>query len=235
MSNKSELSYQAFCEKLDETVRQAIEAWPQGLQEQLQRAYQREAAKSDFSISVRDELAENLNSQSAQFFQKIEEMPLGYELNFVLFKKQTPRGNKKLRRTFNRKVLSEFLKYLSFTKVERLKQMGLTNDDIEKMKMGIYPSHKSVKGDCYPIINVEHIIPLSGGGNNSFDNLYLVPISVNNYTAWFSSIQTRDMKYGDEKLILLMVPTKGPRQGYNVYPFDAPRHCSIAALKCACR
>ncbi|MPQ25759.1 HNH endonuclease [Bacillus paralicheniformis] len=84
----------------------------------------------------------------------------------ISYTKRDPAETKKLRSTFNGSVKKKFLKSLvnDPQKLKQLKNAGLSDSDIARMKDGLNP-----KG-----WRVHHKLPLDDGGTNSMDNLILM-------------------------------------------------------------
>ncbi|MFC8148688.1 T7SS effector LXG polymorphic toxin [Bacillus paralicheniformis] len=84
----------------------------------------------------------------------------------ISYTKRDPAETKKLRSTFNGSVKKKFLKSLvnDPQKLKQLKNAGLSDSDIARMKDGLNP-----KG-----WQVHHKLPLDDGGTNSMDNLILM-------------------------------------------------------------
>lgn len=84
----------------------------------------------------------------------------------ITYKKRTREETQKLRNKFGSSVRKNFVKSLAndANKVKKLKQAGLTDVDIKKLKAGQIPTGWQV----------HHKIPLDGGGTNDFDNLILM-------------------------------------------------------------
>ncbi|WP_307894441.1 T7SS effector LXG polymorphic toxin [Bacillus swezeyi] len=88
------------------------------------------------------------------------------KLKEISYTKRDPAETKKLRNTFNSSVKKQFLKGLvnDPQKLKQLKNAGLSDSDIARMKDGLNP-----KG-----WQVHHKLPLDDGGTNSMDNLILM-------------------------------------------------------------
>lgn len=85
------------------------------------------------------------------------------EVRKIQYKKRQADKLKELRAEFNSTVRKKFIKSLA-EKVTPLKNAGISDEDIKKMKDGLVP-----KG-----YQVHHKIPLDGGGTNDFSNLVLI-------------------------------------------------------------
>ena len=79
------------------------------------------------------------------------------------YRKRTPKQVARLRKNFENRLKKRYLKNLSKDK-NKIKELGLSGSDVEKLKKGNVP-------DGYV---VHHKKPLYRGGNNSNDNLDLI-------------------------------------------------------------
>ncbi|GFH43439.1 hypothetical protein Hs30E_19900 [Lactococcus hodotermopsidis] len=84
----------------------------------------------------------------------------------ISYVKRSPSEAAKLRREFDSKVKSEFLKDLS-QDVERLTEAGLSSEDIKALSMGQPPGQ-------FGEWQVHHQLPLDDSGTNDFSNLVLI-------------------------------------------------------------
>lgn len=113
----------------------------------------------------------------------------------------------KLRNKFSSTEKGNFLKSLikDEKKIKELHKAGLTEDDIEDMKLGLVPEG----------YHVHHKLPLDDGGTNDFDNLILM--KNDHYHKVIINSQktlTKDLKVGETKVINWPIP-----EGY-IYPVN---------------
>lgn len=98
---------------------------------------------------------------------KGEEVHLkGVKVEEIIYTKRLPEETAKLRRDFNNSIRKNFLKeFVSDPlKIEYLKNAGLSETDIARMKDGLNPQGWQV----------HHNLPLDDGGTNDFTNLVLI-------------------------------------------------------------
>lgn len=90
----------------------------------------------------------------------------GVKVEEIIYTKRLPEETAKLRREFNSSVRKNFLKKFANdpVRVEHLRDAGLGEGDIARMKDGLNP-----KG-----WQVHHNLPLDDGGTNDFPNLVLI-------------------------------------------------------------
>lgn len=105
---------------------------------------------------------EQLNAAQGKFpFKEINGFTLT-EVEWTVPDKQT---RKRRRSAFN-EVRKKFLQHIGETMEPALRDMGLTDKQIEQVKKGRAPVG----------YNVHHKLPIHGGGENVFSNLILMPI-----------------------------------------------------------
>ncbi|WP_083675390.1 T7SS effector LXG polymorphic toxin [Paenibacillus sp. FSL R5-0490] len=90
----------------------------------------------------------------------------GVKVEEIIYTKRLPEETAQLRRTFNNSVKKSFLKTFANDpiRIQTLRNAGLDNNDIARMKDGLNP-----KG-----WQVHHNLPLDDGGTNDFTNLVLI-------------------------------------------------------------
>lgn len=88
------------------------------------------------------------------------------EVKPIQYTKKTDVAREALRKEFDGKVRGNFLKSLASDpeKLKQLKEAGLTDDAIERMKIGRNPVGWQV----------HHKLPIDDGGDNAFSNLVLI-------------------------------------------------------------
>ncbi|WP_460059553.1 HNH endonuclease signature motif containing protein, partial [Pseudolactococcus yaeyamensis] len=126
----------------------------------------------------------------------------------ISYVKRSPSEAAKLRREFDSKVKSEFLKDLS-QDVEKLKQAGLSEADILKLSKGKSPGGKYEW-------QVHHQLPLDDSGTNDFSNLVLIKNDpyhkvITNY----QNIVKKGLGVGEGRLV------DWPMIETNIYPSQA--------------
>ena len=89
----------------------------------------------------------------------------GFKLKEVEWTVPDKQTRKRRRRAFNA-VREEFLKHIGKTQEPALRDLGLTDKQIDQIKKGHAPVG----------YNVHHKLPIHGGGQNVFENLILMPI-----------------------------------------------------------
>lgn len=132
---------------------------------------------------------------------KSVELP-GVKTELINYTKRNPTETAELRKLFNNTERKKFLQGLS-KDVERLKNAGLSDTDIARMKDGIAP-----KG-----WQVHHRIPLDAGGTNAMDNLVLINNDpyhkvITNY----QNASTKGLLPGETKVLEWPIPKE------NIYP-----------------
>ncbi|MGM0852570.1 MAG: T7SS effector LXG polymorphic toxin [Bacillota bacterium] len=90
----------------------------------------------------------------------------GVKVEEIIYTKRLPEETAKLRKEFNSSIRKTFLKEFAnnLVRVKFLREAGLGEDDIARMKDGLNP-----KG-----WQVHHNLPLDDGGTNDFSNLVLI-------------------------------------------------------------
>ncbi len=133
---------------------------------------------------------EQLNAQSGKFsFTEINGFKLK-EVEWTVPDKQT----RKRRRSGFDSVRKEFLKYIGETMEPALRDLGMTDKQIEQVKKGHAPTG----------YNVHHKLPIHGGGKNEFSNLILMPIGPHDELHHrVMDPQVAQMQTGDSKKVLI--------------------------------
>ncbi len=119
------------------------------------------------------------------FMAVVGNMPTCLKLEIIDFENTYAQNHiEKMRFEFETEVRSQFLKAVASAPscYNALERMGLTELDIQNMKnRGTIPYLK--KAAAPYDITVEHIVDLSRGGSNDFENLCLLP----DYLNWFKN------------------------------------------------
>ncbi len=117
----------------------------------------------------------------------------GFKLKEVEWTVPDQQTRKRRRRQFNA-VREEFLKHIGKTQEQALRDMGLTDKQVEMVKKGHAPSG----------YNVHHKLPIHGGGQNVFENLILMPVKPHDelhHTVM--DPQVAQMQTGDSKKVVI--------------------------------
>ena len=133
---------------------------------------------------------EQLNAEKGIFpFTEIN----GFKLKEVEWTVPDKKTRKKLRNGFD-KVRKEFLMHIGETMEPALRDLGLTDKQIQQIKEGSAP-----KG-----YNVHHKLPIHGGGKNEFSNLILIPMPPHNELHQkVMDPQVAQMQSGESKKVLI--------------------------------
>ena len=133
---------------------------------------------------------EQLNAAHGKFpFTEIN----GFKLKEVEWTVPDKQTRKKRRHSFN-KVRGEFLKHIGATMEPALRDLGLTDKQIEQIKKGATPNG----------YNVHHKLPIHGGGKNEFSNLILMPVKPHNELHQkVMDPQVAQMQSGDSKKVVI--------------------------------
>ena len=133
---------------------------------------------------------EQLNAAQGKFpFTEIN----GFKLKEVEWTVPDSKTRKRRRSAFG-KVREEFLKHIGATMEPALRDMGLTDKQIEQVKKGTAPNG----------YNVHHKLPIHGGGQNVFSNLILMPIKPHDELHHkVMDPQVAQMQTGDSKKVMI--------------------------------
>ncbi len=134
--------------------------------------------------------AAQLNAQAGKFpFTEIN----GFKLKEVEWTVPDKKTRKRRRNGFE-SVRKEFLKHIGATMEPTLRDLGLTDKQIEQVKKGHAPVG----------YNVHHKLPIHGGGLNEFSNLILMPIRPHDELHHkVMDPQVAQMQTGDSKKVLI--------------------------------
>ena len=138
----------------------------------------------------KEKTPEQLNAAQGKFpFTEIN----GFQLREVEWTVPDSDTRKRRRRAFN-KVREEFLKHIGTTMEPALRDMGLTDKQIQQVKKGSAPMG----------YNVHHKLPIHGGGQNVFSNLILMPIGPHDELHHkVMDPQVANMQTGDSKKVII--------------------------------
>jgi hypothetical protein len=116
-------------------------------------------------------------NKDPRFFADIEKLPPSLTLVRRRFYRRDPAEKRTLRNTFSAAVRPNFIKHLGETYGSELAQMGLSNDQIDRMRdFGFFPKMPDgIRMDC----SIDHIVGLAHYGTNDFSNLTLIPSKLN--------------------------------------------------------
>lgn len=133
---------------------------------------------------------EQLDAQKGKFaFTEIN----GFKLKEVQWTVPDKKTRKRKRGQFDN-VRKEFLKYIGENKEKELRDMGLTDKQIDQVKKGSAPNG----------YNVHHKLPIHGGGLNEFSNLILMPIKPHDELHHkVMDPQVAQMQTGDSKKVII--------------------------------
>ncbi len=134
--------------------------------------------------------AAQLNAQAGKFpFTEIN----GFKLKEVEWTVPDKKTRKRRRNGFE-SVRKEFLKHIGAAMEPALRDLGLTDKQIEQVKKGHAPVG----------YNVHHKLPIHGGGLNEFSNLILMPIRPHDELHHkVMDPQVAQMQTGDSKKVLI--------------------------------
>jgi len=166
------------------------------------------------------------------------DMPKGFKLTPVLYSKITREENAKTWKEFSKKVKRPFLMFLGNNHEAELKNLGLCQHAIDKIKQGLNPVDKD--GMKYDI-NIDHIIERSGGGDlsltkspdsannsrnsffvNHFNNFIILPLKIHLVKNTLNEAQNAAMTpHGKSQWVLMMIPENNPNfSGFVARPQD---------------
>lgn len=143
--------------------------------------------------------AERLAKAGADRMEKIANLPEtvhGAPVVEIEYTAKSKQEIKELRRAFNA-ARKEFLKDLGKNNADQLRQLGMSENNINLIRNGRAPSG----------YNVHHKIPLAGGGKNEMNNFVFIknePYHVDFHKV--TDMQIAGMKSGETKKVKIPVP-----------------------------
>lgn len=177
-----------------------------------------------------------------QFEQMIKEVPKGFRLVPVLYSRIEPQAKADLTQEYSFHVRPRFLKFLAENHAEELKELGICDAGVERMRQGLDPANE--KGEPYSV-NVDHIIERNGSGvwgaqkesdpdqpgfqpkyhPNHFGNFILLPEKIHAFKNSLNDLQhASETPLGQNKWILMMVPERNELHSGFVCPKQDPSH-----------
>lgn len=134
--------------------------------------------------------ADRLDAEKGKFsFTEIN----GFKLKEVQWTVPDKKERKRKRHQFD-SVREEFLKYVGQNMEKELRDMGMTDKQIEQVQKGSAPNG----------YNVHHKLPIHGGGKNEFSNLILMPIKPHDELHHkVMDPQVAQMQGGDSKKVII--------------------------------
>lgn len=124
---------------------------------------------------------------------------LGIPCRQVTYQVPSKEEREKMRDQFNEEKRAEFVKYLATTQREALKRAGISDKQIENMRINGWTPHG---------FNTHHKLPIHGGGTNDFSNLVLVRREPWHDMMHYHLInqQVKNMNEGDSRVITIPDP-----------------------------
>lgn len=111
----------------------------------------------------------------AEMIQQLENLPPSLTLRRIVYYPAAPDIVRQKRGAFNGHFRAEFLKHVGGTCARNLRDMGLDDAAIDRMRHeGVLSTHNAAAANC----TVDHILSLSKGGDNNLDNLMLLPLGL---------------------------------------------------------
>ncbi len=156
----------------------------------------------------------------------INNVPRGFDLVPVLYDRIAQDENQKISDEYIYQVRSDFLTFLAENHAAELKDLGICEYGINRMKLGLDPSNK--KGDFYDI-SIDHIVERSGCGlwadskavdpdqpddapryrTNHFGNFILLPEKIHHFKNALNTIQRiGPMEEGDAQWMIMLIPKR---------------------------
>jgi hypothetical protein len=176
------------------------------------------------------------------FEQMLKEVPKGFRLSPVLYSRISKDDKEKVTQEYTYNVRPRFLKFLAEQHAEELKDLGICDHGIERMRYGLDPTNKD--GVHYSV-NVDHIIERNGSGAwgvqkeqdpdqpsanakfhpNHFGNFILLPEKIHEFKNELNDLQkASETPLGQSRWILMMIPERNATFTGFVCPKQEPSH-----------
>lgn len=186
-------------------------------------------------------LARALEDQK-QFEEMLKEVPKGFRLSPVLYSRIDAKAKEELTQEYSFQVRPRFLKFLADNHAEELKDLGICDRGVERMKQGLDPVNEH--GLLYSV-NIDHIIERNGSGvwgaskekdpdqpdggekfhPNHFGNFIILPEKIHEFKNKLNDLQhASDTPHGQNKWVLMMVPERNATLSGFVCPKQDPTH-----------
>ncbi|MEZ0223925.1 MAG: hypothetical protein ACAH83_05180 [Alphaproteobacteria bacterium] len=170
-------------------------------------------------------LARALEDQK-QFEEMLKEVPKGFRLSPVLYSRIDAKAKEELTQEYTYHVRPRFLKFLAENHADELKDLGICERGVERMRQGLDPVNEN--GLLYSV-NIDHIIERNGSGvwgatkekdpdqpdavekfhPNHFGNFIILPEKIHEFKNELNDIQhASDTPHGQNKWVLMMVPER---------------------------
>ncbi len=195
------------------------------------------------------ELRKNFSDTASQAFncaanleKIIKDVPAGFDLVPVFYRRVESGKNASIQNEYLFRVRDHFLRFLAENHERELKNLGICEEGIARMKNGLDPVNE--KGMLYNI-SIDHIIERSGCGlwgekkeedparpgvapkyrANHFGNLILLPHHVHEFKNSLNALQgLKALVPGEGKWILMLVPKRDAHHSGFVAPPQGPGH-----------
>ena len=189
------------------------------------------------SSEVRDDIR--------QFEQILKEVPPGFALTPVVYSRITTAENALIKNEYSYLVRPSFLRFCAEHHADELKNLGICDSGIDRMRNGLDPADE--QGELYSV-NIDHILERAGSGMygktkapdadnpgmaeaykpNHFGNLMLIPEKVHEFKNALNDLQRASYTSpGNTKWILMMTPLRdAAHSGFVCPPLPASHRLS---------
>jgi hypothetical protein len=176
------------------------------------------------------------------FEELLREVPKGFRLSPVLYSRIDAKAKEELTQEYTYHVRPRFLKFLAENHADELKDLGICERGVERMRQGLDPANDS--GQLYSV-NIDHIIERNGSGvwgaakekdpdqpdagekfhPNHFGNFIILPEKIHEFKNKLNDLQyASDTPHGGNKWVLMMVPERNAAFSGFVCPKQDPSH-----------
>lgn len=186
-------------------------------------------------------------SQRRWLREAFKNIPEGFKLAPVLYNRISTEENRDIQREFSNRVRPQFMRYIATHHADDLKDLGMSEHAIDRMKRGLDPADE--QGRLYDV-NVDHIVERAGSGKmglekavdplmpkgskptykvNHFSNLILMTESLHNgvKNAINAPQQLPNLKPGQSKWSIMVIPERDEKNPKFVF---VPKREEIAQL-----
>lgn len=187
------------------------------------------------------ESLDKARSQRKQFDELLDQVPEGFQLVPVYYSKITQDQNGAVHEEYLSNVRARFLKFIGENHADAARALGVCENGIARMKMGLDPADKD--GRQYDM-NIDHIIERAGSGlwanskekdpdqkpevedkfrQNHFGNLILIPTKIHDYKNTLNGLQKiGTLQPGEGRWILMMTPERSEKNPAFICPPQTP-------------
>lgn len=218
-------------------VAQTLEAARSAAKARLSEETQRRLERGETEVSDWEKRAQKVVDN---FEDALRKLPADWQIVPVLYTRIEKLDNADVWTEFNLEVQPRFLKWLAETRAGELKEMGICDFGISRMKLGLFPCDE--EGNYYPV-SVDHMIERAGSGKlgltrgqdplapadmpqtyqaNWFSNLFLVSEKLHAVKNAINEPQdlSRKILPGDSRYGVMALPLRDP---------ENPKFCHTGA------